>query len=426
MTNNQLLRQRAEEIEHYAESHLIDPHGVVYSFIDKTTDQPLTDAFFSGFDAYSVPGYTPTEFYGYENCGMTTGAYMQAMLYRYAVENDSQILTHVRRCFQAQKAVYDMGKQVAEGFFPKVYGYRFSPQTSTDQVLYTVMALDRFSQVATDVEKKEIDRMITHMVRFWVDRHYRYTYFNLVDMQWPLTRFPSLLLLAFNHSGDSVFKQEYDRLLAMGVNRQPGEHQLSPKLAGDWPPSDYEQSQQAWCISHMAGCTAMDLMELDYLLRNDPTNEWTTAWLTSAKQMWQEGKLTLAPDGTEYSSILVDFKTREVRRPTPGLINDKNYVDLDSWSFSRYIHGARSGFSALTARSGMQLFSHDQTDPTIVPEVTRILNALNVKDLTYYNEPERFTPPYRYLTNFISGDAVTNWLWAYWLGCKENVFDGNI
>jgi len=284
------------------------------------------------------------------------------------------------------------------------------------------MALDRFSEVASESEKKEIDRMITRMVRFWVDRQYKYTYFNLTDMQWPLGRFPSLLLLAFNHSGDSLFKQEYDRLLAMGVNRRPVEHQLGPKLAGDWPPSDYEQSQQAWCISYIAGCTAMDVMELDYLLRHDPENEWSATWLTSARQMWQEGKLALAPDGTEYSSFLVDFKTRQVRRPTPGLIDDKNYVDLDSWAFSRYIHGATSGFSTLTARSGVQLLSHDQTDSAIVPEVARVLSALDVKNLTYYNEPERFAPQFRYLTNFISGDAVANWLWAYWQGRVENIF----
>ena len=423
---NRFIRNRAADIEQYAESHMIDSNGVVYTFIDKTKDRPLTDAFFNGFDAYSVSGCTPAEFYGYENCGMTTGAYMQAMLYRHAVENDSKILNRVRRCFNAIKSIYDMGKQVTEGFFPKVYGYRFSPQTSTDQVLYAVMALDRFSCVATAAENKEISRMITQMVRFWVDREYRYTYFNFVDMQWPLSRFPSLLLLAFKHSGEHIFKQEYERLLAMGVNRQPGEQQIGPKFAGNWQPSEYEQSQQAWCISHMAGCTAMDLMELDYLLRHDADNEWAATWLTSAKQMWQEGKRVLAPDGTEYSSILIDFKNHDVRRPQPGLVVDSNYVDLDSWDFSRYMHGATSGFSTLTARAGIQLAHHDKSDSTIVPEALRILNALNVNNLTYYNEPERFAPPYRYLTNFISGDSVANWLWAYWQGRYEGVFDKDI
>ncbi|NLX23861.1 MAG: hypothetical protein GXY55_19585 [Phycisphaerae bacterium] len=419
----ELLRQRAERIEHYADSHLIDPHGVVYTFIDKTTDRPLTDQFFAGFDAYSVPGYTPSEFYGYENCGMTTGAYMQALLYRYAVENDNHALVRARRCFEAQKTVYDMGKQLAEGFFPKVYGYRFSTQTSTDQVLYTVMALDRFWPVATDAERKEIDRMITHMVRFWVDRQYRYTYFNLTDMQWPLARFPSLLMLAFKHSGDPVFKREYDRLLAMGVNRQPGEQQLGPKLAGEWPPSEYEQSQQAWCISHIAGCVGMDVMELDYLLRTDPGNEWSAAWRASAEQMWREGNLALAPDGKEYSSFLLDFITREVRRPKPGLIEDKSYVDLDSWSFSRYIHGACSGFSTMIARSGVQMHRYQPTNVEIIPTVIHILTAMDVMDLTYYDEPERFAPPYRYLTDFISGDSLANWLWAYWQGRMEGMFN---
>ncbi len=32
------------------------------------------------------------------------------------------------------------------------------------------------------------------------------------------------------------------------------------------------------------------------------------------------------------------------------------------------------------------------------------------------NDPERWSPELRYKTRFFSGDAVANWLWAYWQG----------
>lgn len=420
---NGQLRQRAEQIEHYVSSHLIDANGIAYTFIDKDSSAPLTDRFFDGYDAYAVDGYTPAEFYSYENCGMTTGAYAQAMVCRYRVDGSATAIDRARRSIDGLRSIYECGRQLEEGFFPKIYGGRFSLQTSTDQVLYAVMAMDRFSDIATPAEKRQIDRMISQMIRFWTNRSYRYTYFNLVDMQWPLARFPSLLLLAFNHSGDAMFKREYERLLADGVNRHPGEQQLTPKLAGEWPASDYEQLQQAWYVAHIGGCTGMDVLELDYLLRHDAINSWASFWKNSSQQMWREGTALLAPDGSEYSGLLFDFKTHTPRRPTPQWFQADDYVDLDSWAFSRYVHAATSGFSTLTARSGVQWAGHADDRDAVMRTVRKILGGLDVQNLTYYNEPERFAGEYRYLAKFIAGDSAANWLWAYWLARKEGFID---
>jgi hypothetical protein len=147
-----------------------------------------------------------------------------------------------------------------------------------------------------------------------------------------------------------TFKNEYDRLLAMGVNRYPCESQLRPKLAGDCPPSDYEKAHQAWMLINMADCVTMDVLELDYLLRNDPQNPWAPSWEESMKQIWSEGNLTLAPGGIYYSSVLVDFKTKQVRRPSPMMLPPAAGDALDGWSFSRYIHGATMGWSTMLAR----------------------------------------------------------------------------
>jgi len=52
----------------------------------------------------------------------------------------------------------------------------------------------------------------------------------------------------------------------------------------------------------------------------------------------------------------------------------------------------------------------------------RILCALDIDDLSYMNEPDRFAPEHRFLTRFFSGDAMANWLWAYWLGREGKVY----
>ena len=417
---SKLLLTRAYEIEAWAEENWIDSNGVVYSFLDKETTAPLTDKFFGNDQSpFRIPGYTPAEFHNYENCGMTTGSYLQGLLYRYAVEKNDKVLERARRCVHGLKYIYDLGKGLEEGFFPKIYGNKFTDQTSTDQVLYAVMALDHFYRYAQPSEKLEIDRMITAMVRFWVKRGYRYKYYTIEDMLWPLDRFTSLLLLAFNHSGDPVFKQEYNRLLALEVNQHPGGEQLRPKVEGECPPIPYEEKMQAWLISNMADSVTMDVIQLDYLLSNDPGNAWSDTWKRSMRQMWEEGKLTLAPDGTMYINMLVDMKTGQPRRPDPGFFRDEEEGGL-SWVSFRYISGARTGWSTMIARAAVQMHSHLQ-DTEMVSKIKHILTSIDQTGLTYCDDPERLLPELRYKTQIYSGDAMGNWLWAYWKGRNDGI-----
>ena len=409
------LHQRALAIEAWAEDHFIDPNGVVYTSLDKSSGTPLANAFFKPEDeSLVVPGCTAAEFWNYENCGMTTGAYLQAMVCRYEAEHNPAVLQQARRSYLALKHVYDMGKQLEEGFFPKIYGARFSNQTSTDQVLYAVLALDRFIPYAEAQERLDIARMIRYMIQFWVKRHYHYSYFNLPDMLWPLARFPSLLLLAYNHSGDPLFKVEYDRLLAEGVSRHPGEEQLRPKQNGEIKPIDYEIQQHAWLIGNMADCVTMDVMELDYLLRNDAINTWAATWRQSARQMWKEAQLTLASDGKVFVNMLVDMDTGIARTPEPVYFEKAN--SFAGQTYSCYRSGAKSGWSSMIARAGVQAARHLPERPEIVGEAQRILEALDLCDLTYLDQPERLLPRHRFRTRFLSGDAMSNWLWAYWQG----------
>ena len=400
--NMQILNKRAMAIEAWAESNFIDPNGVVYSEIDQASGNPLTEAFFDQESKPHLPGVTLADFWNYENCGMTTGAYLQALVCRYEVEHDPVALQRAQRCYRALRHIYDMGKELEEGFFPKIYGARFSNQTSTDQVLYAVLALDRYAPHAGKEERPEIARMITHMIRFWVKRKYRYLYYYIPDMLWPLARFPSLLLLAYNHSGDAAFKAEYERLLAEGVNRFPGEARLRRKRNGEIPPTDFEKQQHAWLISHMADATTMDVMELDYLLRHDPANAWAATWRQSVAQMWEEARLTLAPSGKVYINVLVDMDTGVPRRIGPP--------------YRHGASGAESGWSTMIARAGVQAAPYVPEPQEVLNASRHVLESLDIQDLTYWDEPERFGPRDRYKTRLLSGDSIANWLWAYWQG----------
>src|SRR5579862_9749306 len=112
--------------------------------------------------------------------------------------------------------------------------------------------------------------MIGAMVRFFVKRNYKYSYFGIKDMQWPLARFTFKNLMAFKHTGEDLFKKEYDRLLELGVNELPGEEQIRLKLAGKSKPTVLEKEEGGWLLSYPSNCAQYDLTELDYLLKTDP------------------------------------------------------------------------------------------------------------------------------------------------------------
>ena len=421
---NTSLKERAHAIEEWAESRFLDHHGIVYTYINTETEAKLTDSFFTEDQSpICHPGVKPADWHSYENCSMATAAYMMGLLYRYTVEKDPVALERARRSFGAIKYIYEMGKDLEEGFLPKVYGDKTSKETSTDQVLYVMYALDYFHQYATPAEKVEVDRMMTHIVRFWMDRGYRYTYFWMEDMLWPLNRFPTLLLMAYNHSGDPGFKAEYDRLLALGVTPEAVEARLYHKRKPDYEPTPFEKKMNAYLIGELDGSVSMGIMEMCYLLKHDPENIWAKNWKLSIQQQWEEAKLVLVPDGTMYVHVLVDRETGEPRRVEPGFFREKENAghSMGDWVGFRYAAGCRSGDSTFLARALVQAHEHMQ-DPEMADAARNVFQNLDIKDLRSFYDPERYLPELQHRTKFYSGDGMASWLWGYWQGRADNVF----
>lgn len=387
-----MKKSKFQTVLSFIEEHMVDPDGIVYTQIDKTTAKPVTDETFRDTSRESmIDGYTQVEFWSYENCGMTTGAYMMALL----VEPTPEHLMLARRCFHALKWIYEIGKQWEEGFFPKVYGKRFSAQTSTDQVLYAVNALHQYFPYASETEKPDIVRMIPAMVRFWVNHHYILTYYSQKDMRWPLERFPALLALAQQYSDDPVFRSEYERLV--NLTKVPDCDLLYGKRAGTEPLSEYEKKHNAYLIAQYADRFTMQSMNELFLLEFDPGNPLSQHWKNVLKSMWEDAKCTLAPNGKYYFRVLVDFDGKNPRPaeadcPYPG-------------------RGATQGWSGMIFRAA--LCSIEYLDHAEVLRICRTnLEKLSIQDLTYFDGEENFSPENRFRTRFLSGDAITNYLWS--------------
>jgi hypothetical protein len=339
---------------------------------------------------------------------MCTGAYFQALLYRYRTEKNPETLKKARRCFQGLKFIFEIGKELETGFFPKTYGGRFSDETSSDQCLYAIYSMDAYYEFASDEEKKEIDFMIPAIADFWRKRKYIYNYWSQKNMQWPVFRFPVFMLLAYKHSEEKKFIDEYRRILSSWDMEYPHQFNLlGLKQRGKIKPNELEKKYNAWIVSSMPDYLAMRMMELEYMLLNDPENSLAGRWKKSAMDMWRQAALTLAPDGMAYHMVFVDMDTGKVTRPPP--IHESPRASVTGWS-------------TMIARGGVQVLRFCPHDTKIKETVLNILELIDTDTMIYYGEPDRFPPEERFKTRFLSGDSITNWLWAYWQGVFQRLW----
>ena len=135
-----IITNGAAELEQYIEQHFIDSNGLLYSFLDSSTDAPPTAETFRGnpgkeWKDWKIGDFTQAEHAAYENYGMVTYSFGSAMLLKYQLTGDPEALKIVRRTLNSVWHVAEIGKELEFGYLPKIYGNRFSKQTSTDQYM---------------------------------------------------------------------------------------------------------------------------------------------------------------------------------------------------------------------------------------------------------------------------------------------------
>jgi len=375
-----------DSMQTFLENHFLDENGVVYSQIDARTLLPAEAETFAGVEtpAWYPAGMTLPDFWNYENCGMTTGGYLCALCCMLADDRrkDRDLLkAQAQRTFRALHHIYTIGMQWEEGFFPKIWGNRFSRQTSTDQYLYAMFAMDRYYPIASEEERGLIRRMIPAMAEFWRKRNYTLTYYHVKDMVWPPLRFPPLLLLAGKYVPDEDRTEEALRILSENLEKIP---ENSRRKSGR--------------LYHLADAVTMDVMDQILMLESEfLPSSFREALTAGMEKIWFEARQTLTADGFYWSSMPCDRSSGVV---LPG---------------TEAQYGARSAWSTMVVRAGLQLSSYV---PSLKEETLkcaeRVLAKLTQEMLYYYHPDDagKLDRSKQFEVRFLSGDAIVNWLWA--------------
>ena len=401
-----MLLHNAERFERYLDARLVDGNGLVRTVIDARTEAPLTEDTFAGgipegWHDWCVPGFSRPEFGGYENVGMTTGAYLNALVHKYRVTGSAETLEKIRAKVDALLRVAELGKTLEWGFFPKCYGGRFSLETSTDQVQYVMSALDNCYEYLDAATRVRVADLMVAMTEFWRKRDYKYTYFIYKDMPWPPLRFPPFLYLAGKYSGDPVYRREADALTAAHWQEIPQNSRFRPRELGE-----YEKKHGVKIIEALPDCVGMDTLNAELVLRTVPDTAYAETWRDSMLAMWREGERGLAPDGSCYTVLFEDLQTGALRQ-------------ADDFDPAFHCHGARTGMSTMILRGGLLAARHFPRErPAILARVRKELLKFEAPRQFSYLAPEdaeRLPERFRFKSRFISGDALSNYLWSCWL-----------
>lgn len=394
----------------FLEDHFIDPNGVVYTSLHLDTLLPPTDEFFRRYEpekkeipscsALQIPNsqttwgpdsFSMAEFWAYENCGMCTGAYLNALCcaMRTPGYDTPDIRKRAKRTFDAQLYIFRLGNRWEYGFFPKIWGNRFSYQTSTDQMLYTIHSMHNYYPFATREDRAEIARLIPAMADFWMKRNYTLTYYNIKDMVWPPLRFPSFLMMAWKYSGEEKYRKEALRIL------EESKGHITEHLIEYRP----EYPTEPLALVHSGDAITMDTMNIEMMIDYVPMPEpYRQKLLDGLKKVWHQRKKTLCPDGFYWINMAYDLQT-DTAVPKP-------------------VECPRSGWSTMIVRAGLEI---SRLIPEIFPEAKAaaelVLAKLKPEEMYYYHpdDAEQLKPDSRFKMQFLSGDAIANRQWSYYL-----------
>ncbi|MBO5723785.1 MAG: hypothetical protein J6S58_03060 [Lentisphaeria bacterium] len=380
------------DLQKFFDEHFVDGTGVVYSQINGETFKVLEDDF---FPADLVPRHwekdfpTEAEFWTYENCGMTTGGYLSTLCCRLASGHGTEkertsLLRQAQRTFKALRYIYEIGSQWEEGFFPKIWGNKFSHQTSTDQYLYAMFGMDQYYSFASEEERFLIREMIIAMTEFWMKRKYTLTYYHVNDMVWPPLRFPPFLMLASKYAAGEkkeILYQEGMRILMENLHKIP---ENSRRKSGR--------------IFQVADAVTMDTMNIILMLENGSLpSSVRSVLLEGMEKMWFEARQTLTEDGFYCTSMPCD---KESGRVLPG---------------TEAQYGPRSAWSSMIVRAGLQMSCYlPHLKEETLSWAQLVMEKLTPGTMYYYHpaDVERMAGKPCYTSRFSSGDAIVNCLWT--------------
>ncbi|OHB52391.1 MAG: hypothetical protein A2Y12_06760 [Planctomycetes bacterium GWF2_42_9] len=190
------LDQRAQIVENYVQSKLLDKDGIVLAMINELTARPLRDKEIPDYMTFDRPGAPrklwKAAFFSYEDSNMATAEYLLANIYKYKATKDKSARDTARQCYKAFQLIADAGSKNAVGvvkpmfgFLPKPYGgaktAHLSSEVSIDQYMRTMYSLLVYKEVLANKKEAEwIKSFLLACANCWSINNYTFSYFGVV------------------------------------------------------------------------------------------------------------------------------------------------------------------------------------------------------------------------------------------------------
>ncbi len=407
---------QVEVLEELIDERLTAHNGLLFSLINAENMLPFPKGFFDDKHVFNFPGQAYDDFSewtSHENCGMVNGAYLSALVWRHRCLGDSASRAKADCVYAALRDLYDACQDVEEGYFCKPYGDRVTVETSSDQYLYVICALDSYHSLARPSDRKKISGMVVSMAKWWMRRNYSYPYFGK-PLSWPLERFPVFAWLAYKYSGETAFRDEYERLCATDQVhekvpfvqrwRQSLEYAATRKAS-----FEYEEETGLRVVGHRAEGVGSGFLSISELCRADSIRR--SLWLEKAEALFEVAEQAIGPDGLERGPMLLDPLTGSL-----GEVKEVIRPGNPEWRVLGFVGWIKSGMaSAMAARALVGMHSYLGEKPCLML-AGRVLEKMGIQQMKWRIDVDgrQYPEDLKWASNVFSGDAATNWLWAYW------------
>ena len=184
----------AAAVARYIEEHLFDPEGFMMSAIDARTGRPFDPAFITPIKVPRRADINPWAFWTYEDCVMSTGLYMDALMRQYAVTGEARCIERCRTLWNTLRRIYSASQIHGIGSFLRPYGgwrggletvmHQFLEPLGTDQASPMLAGLHLFRPHAAPKVREEIDSMIVRTLDWYARQNFTYFYYKHYFTEW--------------------------------------------------------------------------------------------------------------------------------------------------------------------------------------------------------------------------------------------------
>lgn len=367
---------------------------------------------------FSAVSDNSAEFFSYEDAGMTTGTFLASQSIRYKVTGESAALQNAANAFAGIEKIYELGKTITEGLFPKPYGKKISQEISRDQYLFVLAGLKEYYEIAGRVKQEKIKQMARSMGHYWMKINYTHSYLglpagsHLTDFMGSL--FLGIIRTAYEISKDASLLKEYQRLL------------YEEKLGGRMPEtlrgqflSGKKYDGGMYFRSHQH-CMMMKTLAVELLWDYDVENR--PLWKKSLSAFWKDDLLVGydPSDGLCYFIVGFDPVKNDTYLTNPGVIpeleNPLNIAHL-TW-------GGRHKTAMSTQLAYCAVVIADRLgDNKAVKTAETVLEKVSLESCRELSgvAPEYFPPGENYRSKLLNVYALCAWLWSYWLGRQKKL-----